>query len=393
MSGSTARGRRPTVCIYQRFMPPDPSGAGKQAVTLAQVVRDAGWDVIFLTDGTGGESEPVNMYGFPAFHVRSPPAHASYRQTLAYWSRIGRILWELRDRFDVLHVHSAEFHQSGAVPLARVLNKPALVRSSISGEFSALGGSWSGRMQRLFFRQAGAFVVLSHRLEREFERSGLPMDRVHRVPNGVDTTVYHPVSDQEKQELRQRLGLPEQGKVMVFHGVFIARKSLDWLVRVIEPHLEELDLTLVLVGGPARDEKRTGYARSLAEQIAGSEVRSRIVLRDADPRVDRYLKASDIYVLPSTGEGLPNALLEAMAVGLLPIVTRTGGSEDVIEHGRSGFLFEPRDDASFLRCLDDAVRPGSVASLGMAAARRARESFGIRTTAAQYIRLYESLVS
>lgn len=389
---AAAKDRIPTVCIYQRFMPPDSSGAGKQALTLARVVRDAGWDVLFLTDGPNPVGEPLDMYGFPAFHVAPPPPHPTYLQTLAYWWRIGRAMLKLRHRFDLLHVHSAEFHQSGAVPLVRLLGKPALVRSSISGEFAGLSRSRSGRLQRLLLRRAGVFVALSRRLEREFEGSGLPRDRVQRIPNGVDTEVYHPVPAEEKRALRRQLDLPERGRIMVFHGVFIARKSLDWLVRVIDPRLEALDLTLLLVGGPARDEERTGYARRLSEQVAQSGKKDKIIVRGADPAVHRYLKASDVYVLPSTGEGLPNALLEAMAVGLLPIVTRTSGSEDVIDHRRSGFLFEPRDETSFLRCVEEALGPGG-RSVGKAAAEQVREHFSIRKTGMRYVELYERLLS
>ncbi len=344
----------PSVCIYQRFMPPDPSGAGKQALTLAHVVKAAGWEVVFLTDGTPDSDREEEIDGFPMCRVRPPPLFPTYPQILAYWGRIGRRLAELRRRFDVLHVHSADFSQSAAVPMARLMGRPVLVRSSISGEFAGLRASRSGRVQLRMLKGAGAFVVLSKRLEGEFERSGLPTSRLHWIPNGVDTAIYHPVSAAMKKRLRQELSLPAEGRILIYHGVFIERKSLDWLVRVLEEPLSRLDLTLVLVGGAARVENQTGYAKRLYGQVAASPVRDRIIMRDRDPAVYRYLQASDGYVLPSTSEGLPNALVEAMAAGLVPIATRTGGAEDVIEHGQSGFLFEPRDDVSFLQCLEAA---------------------------------------
>ncbi len=384
----------PSVCIYQRFMPPDPSGAGKQALTLARVVKAEGWDVVFLTDGTPNSGRDEQIEGFPLHRVRPPPPDPSYPQLLAYWSRVGARLLALRRRFDVLHVHSAEFSQSAAVPMARLLGKPVLVRSSISGEFAGLGTSRSGRVQRRMLQGAGAFVVLSRRLEEEFGLSGLPVSRLHRIPNGVDTNIDHPVAAETKERLRKDLSLPSRGRILVYHGVFIARKSLDWLIPVLAEPLARLDLTLVLVGGPAREDSQTGYMRHLLEEVARSPVRDRIILRERDPAVHRYLQASDGYVLPSTSEGLPNALIEAMASGLVPIATRTGGAEDVIEHGESGFLFEPRDASTFLESLEAAFGPGDerrAERIGKAAAERVQSHFSISVTGHMYVDTYRRL--
>ncbi len=386
----------PGVCIYQRYMPPDASGAGKQALTLAHIVREAGWDVSLLTDGAPDQASTGFLEGVPIRRVAALPADASHAVTLAYWARIARALHGLRRRFDVLHVHSAAFHQAGAIPAARALGKRVLVRSSLSGEFAGLARSRSGRFQKRLLRLAGAFVVLSKRLGEEYLASGLPPGRLHRIPNGVDTTVYHPVPDPRKRELRRELGLPTDGRLMVFHGVFMERKSLHWLVQVLDPHLEFLDLKLLLVGGAARDEHRTAYARRLTSQIDESAAGDRIIVRGYDPEVHRYLQAADSYILPSTGEGLSNALLEAMAVGLTPVVTRTGGSEDVIEDGISGLLFDPRDPDSLLQALYAAYGTSpsvDPVAIGRAAAERVEKRFSIRSTGMEYVRLYQELTA
>lgn len=384
----------PGVCIYQRFMPPDPSGAGKQALTMARVVRDAGWDVVLLTDHQAGTQPSPRIEDFPVVQVAAPAPNPSYPQILRYWSRVGRALLKLRNRFDVLHVHSADFHQIGAIPIAKLLGKRTIVRSSISREFSALGASRSGRLHRRLLRMVDAFVVLSQRLKTEYRIAGLPMSKLNLIPNGVDTGRYHPVGIEEKRALRQELGLAVDGRILVFHGVFLERKALHWLVEVLQDRLEALGLTLLLVGGPARDEQRSGYARRLQSQIERSPANSRIIIRGHDPAVHRYLKAADAYVLASTGEGLPNALLEAMAVGLVPFASRTSGSEDVIEEDVSGFLFEPGDSRSLLHALDCAFGPSAsvdMAAVGAAAAARIRDCFSIRATARQYVALYERL--
>lgn len=386
-------GATPAVCIYQRFMPPDRSGAGKQALTLARVVRELGWDVILLTDSSEENPSSGLLAELPVERVPPMPPDPSYPQTLRYWLAVALKLSTMK-AIDVLHVHSAAFHQVGAIPAARALGKPVLVRSSISGEFAGLDRSRSGRVQKRLLRLAGQFVVLSERLGEEYLAAGLPPERLNLVPNGVDTEHYHPVGPAARVGVRDELDLPSEGRILIFHGVFIERKSLLWLVDVLESRLEALDMTLLLVGGPARDEEATGYAARLREHIERSPARSRIIVREHEPAVHRYLQAADAYVLPSTGEGLSNALLEAMATGLVAFASRGSGSEDVIQEGRSGFLFEPRDDASFLRSLEAVF--GShpehdPAAIGRRAVQRIEERFSIQATGREYVRLYEKL--
>lgn len=382
---------RPTVCIFQRFMPPDPSGAGKQAVTLARVVRDEGWDVVFLTEESSSE-EAID--GIPTYRLRSLPPDPSYVRLLVYWIEVAVMLARLRKRFHVLHVHSMAFEQAGAVPAARLLGKPVLVRSSISGEFNGLQRSKSGRLQKKLLGLAGEFVVLSRRLAEEYREAGLPAEKLNRIPNGVDTARYRPVSDDRKRWLRERLELPQSPRILVYHGVFIERKSLIWLVDILEPRLSELDLTLLLVGGPARDEGDSGYAERLRQRVSRSPAGDRTILRSYDRAVERYLQAADAYVLPSLGEGLPNALLEAMACGLVPFVTRTSGSEDVIEDGESGFLFEPVDEKGLMNAIERVYGPAADRDPKVVAGRASRrigERFSIQATGAGYVRLYREL--
>ena len=386
----------PRVCIYQRFLPPDPSGAGKQALTLAHLLRRRGFGVVLLGDRRPGAPAPERIEGVPVRWVDAAPEDAGYPQILAYWARLGAALARLRNDFDVLHVHSAAFRQAAAVPMARLLGKRALVRSSIAGEFGNLRRSRSGRLQLRALRLCDRFVVLSRRIAAEYLQAGLPGDRLHLVQNGVDEARYHPVPPGEKRALRRELGLPEEGRLLVYHGVFIERKSLHWLVDAIGPSLERYGLTLVLVGGPAREEPETGYAARLEKQIAEHPDRERIVLRGYTPEVNRYLQAADLYVLPSTSEGMPNALLEAMAAGLVPIASRIGGTEDVVEDGVSGFLFEPRDAEGILACLERCCGPSAGAALpelSAAALRRIRAEFTIQATGGRYADLYREMTA
>ena len=380
----------PRVCIYQPYLPPDPSGAGKQALTLARALLQRNVEVILLGDRSSASGMEDTIDGVPVRWVRELPPGRGYPTLLRYWGRIGAALLQLRRRFDVLQLHGAPFELLGAIPTARLLGKGIVVRTSLAGELANLRTSPTRRFKRGVLRLAHQYVALSTAILEEAVDCTMPASRITRIPNGVDRKVYRPVDAATRVRLRRELDLPINSRLMIYHGVFMERKSLHWLIQMMEPILDELDLTLVLVGGATRDESETGYARALRRQVSDSPARDRIQLRGFSADVQWFLQAADLYILPSTGEGLPNALLEAMACGLVPLASRTSGTEDVIWDGTSGFLFEPRDASSFRNALSRCLADGEtrLREVSKAAVARIDEEYSIEATAERYLEVY-----
>jgi len=111
-------------------------------------------------------------------------------------------------------------------------------------------------------------------------------------------------------------------------------------------------------------------------------------------QVTDWLSLADIFVLPSLQEGMPNALLEAMACGLPPVATRIGGVEDIVIDGENGVLAEPGDAASLaigLRRLlaDEGLRSNIAAQ----ALQTIRESYTIDNAVPRYLGLYQRLLA
>ena len=90
----------------------------------------------------------------------------------------------------------------------------------------------------------------------------------------------------------------------------------------------------------------------------------RIAFTGAVGDVTPYLKEADVYVSTSVSEGMSNALLEAMSSGVMPVVSRVSGADDLVEEGVSGFLFTPGDETGARKaprevaCDDRRVPPG-----------------------------------
>jgi glycosyltransferase involved in cell wall biosynthesis len=107
-----------------------------------------------------------------------------------------------------------------------------------------------------------------------------------------------------------------------------------------------------------------------------------------------YLRAADVFVLPSVAEGMSNSLLEAMATGLPCIASKIGGNVDLLEDGPSGLLVPLNDPQGWaeaiLRLLDD---PEFARSLGQEALRRVESEFALPIVVDRYETLYRSLLA
>lgn len=159
----------------------------------------------------------------------------------------------------------------------------------------------------------------------------LPASRIDIVPNGVRTDRFRPAEAGERGDLRRQLGLAPDELVFCYVGNIIERKGIDLLVRAWRGvQARHPKARLLLVG--QRTMPATFRTPELQAQHAAFEARLDAALTALDPqappvrfqpptdRVEDWLRASDAFVFPSLCEGLPNALLEAMACGL-PCIT------------------------------------------------------------------------
>lgn len=215
---------------------------------------------------------------------------------------------------------------------------------------------------------ADCTVAVSRAVARALVRRGAPAWRVRVVPNGVDVSrIDRALSVSEIDTARALVGWrPWQPTV----GVVARRKDQDVLLRALP--LVRRPLTLALLGVAPEPEL-------LALAAAAPQHRVRCI--PFRPDVLPFYRLFDAVVLPSRSEGLSQALLEAMALGLPVVASRAGGNVDLVSDGVDGLLVPPREPAAFAAALarllgDPALRH----RLGGAARRTARERFSLRRT-------------
>ena len=164
---------------------------------------------------------------------------------------------------------------------------------------------------------------------------GLDSDRVAYIPNGVEQRFFSPRSYDDHGKLR----LLYVGTWLDQRGIFYIRDAL----RELAPRLSQLTLT---IAGPA-----TSTEQIL--QFFGPELATRIDVRPvipAESMQDLYSQ-HDIFFFPSLLEGLPSALLEAMASGMPVITAETCGMPDVVENDFNGLLVPPADSAALVEAI------------------------------------------
>jgi glycosyltransferase involved in cell wall biosynthesis len=227
-----------------------------------------------------------------------------------------------------------------------------------------------------------AWVAVSDEIVEGLKGDGMEPSRIHRIPNGVDTARFRPLASEVRAGIRRRLGWPPDAQVAAFSGRLVASKGLMPFLEAWRSASRPAGALLALLGD--------GPERGALEAVAGMDPSVRILGSRDD--VEKVLGAADLFVFPSRREGMPNAVLEAMACGLPVAAFRIGGVEDLVTDGVEGVLRAEGDDAGLARAaLDLLADPGLLAALGQAARRRA-EGFDRRRVARELLAIYEGKV-
>lgn len=245
------------------------------------------------------------------------------------------------------------------------------------------------RLDRRGLRRAAAVVVVAEEGREQALRAGVPAERVHLIRNGIDVDRVRAAAREGRARVRGALGLaPEHvallalGRLSPEKGQRLLLEAWRQLPRHGVPATLASRLRLVLVGD--------GAERAGLEALAQGDARVLFAGWRADPHA--CLGAADVFALPSLREGLPLALLEAMAVGLPIVATSVGGVPEALEHGRVGAVVAPGDVPGLAAALADAL----VASAGgrgevQAAVERVRERFGSAAQAEALAALYRAV--
>jgi glycosyltransferase involved in cell wall biosynthesis len=295
---------------------------------------------------------------------------------------------------DIVHLHGYSTKNVLVTIVAKMFRRPLVLSLHTAGFDEPEAIERQGSVALWAFLSVDLYLSVSNSLVEKYLAYGLPSERIRVVPNGIDVETFAPEPPDGKCALRRQLTLPERRPMVIFVGFFSADKQPRVLFDAwLESRSAAGSPVLVFVGATrssyfeidariADDIERAARALNVADDV-------RMVGATHD--VATYLKAADVFVLPSRREGLPVALLEAMACGLACIASRLPGSTDVIiEDQRNGFLVPPGDVAALSAAIA-ALLPDAALRERIGAAARATvvERYSSASVADRWLDMYQ----
>ncbi len=267
--------------------------------------------------------------------------------------------------FDIIHTHSSKAGMLGRLAAWRSGNPATRVYSPHAFAFTMAVSPWRRRLFLLLERLAGRItdlLVCTCDSERELavrHRIVAP-GRAAVVRTGVDLRRFHPHG--EGHRVRDELGLPARHRLVGTVGALVEQKGHALLVEAAPLVLGQMPhTTFVIVGtGPLEE--------ALQARAAELGLGRRMVFLGHRSDVPRLLGAFDLIAMPSLWEGMPYALVEAMAVGVPVLGSAIPGILDLIEPGRTGRLVAPGSSEELAGAIVSALRDeGSSARMAEAA--------------------------
>lgn len=381
--------RRVRVLMYTAYFAPEYSGAALQALTLAKELRQRGHQVEFVTNRWPGLDDRTVVDGFKV--QRLEPGRMGKHREFRLWFNLARYVWSRRRDFDILHSHGAYFTNAFIGPLARLLGLKSLIKASLAhDDLQGLQHPVVGWLHQRMLRQVGACVAISQDLAQEFLAGGMCPAKIHHVPNGVDTERFCCVPVDQAKEQRARLGLPTDQPITLYVGVLDQRKNILWLAEQwVANKGFETGALLLAVGPQGRDDVH-GKLRTRLAELARSHPQH-FALLEFHADVTPYYQCANLLLLPSTKEGLPNVVLEAMACSLPCVAARASGSRELIVEGETGFTYTPDDVVDLAQAVQRGLS-SQAAGMGENARSLALARYAIKVVADQYENIYAGLL-
>lgn len=296
---------------------------------------------------------------------------------------LGRLATTMRrERIDIVHNYLLRANVLGTLA-ARAARVP-LVLTSKRGCHERHG--WEMVGARLSNRLADC-VTTNAQAVREFVHAheGCPTEKMVVIPSGIDTDRFAP---RPPADYRGALGIPGDGPLVGIVTRMRVRKGVEEFLRAMAlVRRTRPDARAVLVGVPALEPE-------LEALVAHEGLGDHLHLLAPRGDMPEVLSAFDLFVLSSHGEGMSNAILEAMAMEKPVVATAVGGTGEVVRENVSGHLVPPRDPAPLAEAI---LRVLAAPERGRAMGRRGRatvvERFSSRAMVRQMETLYMQLLT
>jgi len=303
---------------------------------------------------------------------------------------------------DVIHAHSPALNGLAAIKAGRKANIPVVYEIRAFWEDAAVDhgtckeGDLRYKMTRALesyvVKRANAVTTICEGLRSDLIARGVTQNKLTVIPNAVNIEQFEIITGKH-QNLLQELGL-EGAKVLGFLGSFYAYEGLDLLVKALPEIIKQEPSTkLLLVGGGPQEQELKTLVKNL-------RLTEHVIFTGRVPHaeVDKYYSLVDLLVYPRKAMRLtelvtPLKPLEAMAQGKIVLASDVGGHHELIEQGKTGYMFKADDlndlSQSVISILSDQKQWPAIISQGRDFVENVRNW---QQSVSHYIGLYDNLL-
>ena len=393
------------ICIFTETYYPVVGGGETQARLLAEGLIANGHSVIILSRRSDAALKQHENYGGVNVYRLAPVGSGQLKKWGLLVSSLPALV-RLRDQYDLIFVSGYRIIGLTAVLVGKLFRKPVVLKADSQGEMSGgffesglkkFGISRSSFVFRLFLgfrnvilKKADAFSAISPEITSEWASSGVPLDKIRLIPNGVDTARFFPANAEQKSCLREKLNLPQVAIIAIYTGRLVSYKGLPLLLKVWgEIRCKYKNAILLLAGTGGLDIHNC--EAELRDYVTSVGLEKNVWFLGSVQNVPEYLQAADLFIFPTENDALPSSLIEAMACGLPVVTTPVGAIKGIIEDKKTGLIVQPGNGQQLYEAIESLVSNKTLAfHLGQAGHQIVQERYSAESMMKKYISLFES---
>jgi glycosyltransferase involved in cell wall biosynthesis len=375
---------------------PEISSGGLQSQLMARAMRGRAEVRVLTTaiDFTTPKYSTIDGVEVSRMHLRAESLPSKVVAGITSMPELGRLVrW-----CDIVHIHGVSTKNILVTAMARLIGRPIVLSLHTMGADEPVIIRNNSALMHRSFQAATKYLAVSSGLRDASLAAGVRSDRIELIPNGIDIDQFKPATATEKRALRREAGHDVDAPVILFVGYFSHDKQprvlFEAWMRLLDRH--NIDATAWFVGATKSNyfEVDERIAERMQAEALGRGRAGRLIFTGPVHEVQRYFRLADVFVLPSRREGLPVALMEAMACGLPCVASRLPGATDtLIDHGASGLLVPPEDVDAFTDAIAVMLTdPARAAAMGNAARQVVLDRFASETIAARWLATYEDVL-
>lgn len=375
--------------------PPVYSGYGKQLQLITEDVLSKHTDVEINLLTAYDESLKSTQSNLKITSLLQRNNDDNSKSVFPFSIEVFKWLVRNRDTYEVIHCIKAGPEAIACNFASKILKKPLIVKVAqdelSDQEINDVKGLKKATrlLRHRLLKNSNYFIAISEEIKKNLKKRIGEKSKIIRIPNGVNNQVkFRPANADEKNQLRSSLSIEQDEKLLLYTGAVNKRKGIHDLLDALLLYSNKVPLRVVICGPILEDINFENRVKGINENDANII----IDYRGKVSNMEDYMRAADMFILPSYSEGLPNVLLEAGATGLPLIATDIGGSRDIVINGVNGYIISTHSPSEIHDAINSLINDDAKRELmGKESRMRVSNFFALDHVSDAYYKLYKNL--